>query len=154
MDEISKQTSFSKVILLTILLAGSLDITAAFIDSFIGHRINPVIVLQYIASAIFGQTAFTMGWFGGLAGLFFHYLIVAIWTLLFFLLYPKLKITSRYKSVAGLTLWHFHLDRDEFSSCAIIQHSEIPINPQSCIFRGTVCDVLCRLAGIAYVSPL
>lgn len=98
-----KQTGSSKVIFLTILLAGSLDIVAAFLDSFIRHGTRPIIVLQYIASALFGRSAFSMGWLSGILGLLFHYLIVTIWTLLFFLGYPKLKVSSRYKSFAGFT---------------------------------------------------
>lgn len=92
---------YTETTLKTILLAGTLDIVAAFLDSFIGHGIKPIIVLQYITSAVWGQRAFSMGLTGGFVGLLFHYCIVTIWTLLFFLFYPKLSISARYKVMSG-----------------------------------------------------
>lgn len=81
-----------KFILATGLLAGTLDILAAFIDFYIVRRDNPLIVLQYIASGVFRKTAFSGDEIMYFWGLFFHFIIVYSFTVLFYLLYPKMKL--------------------------------------------------------------
>lgn len=91
-----------KVITLTCLLVGTLDIIAAIIDSYVRFRTSPVVLLQFIASGIFGRAAFSGGLTMAFAGLIFHFFIASCWTLLFFSLYPKLKISSSYKVTSGI----------------------------------------------------
>ncbi len=73
------------------LIVGTLDILAALIQFYIKTNKNPVTVLNFIASGVFGKDAFTGGTKMAAFGLFFHYLIAFCFTLLFFKLYPKLK---------------------------------------------------------------
>ncbi|HEX9828500.1 MAG TPA: hypothetical protein VGA80_18030 [Flavobacteriaceae bacterium] len=76
-------------ILKTALIAGTLDISAAFIKSYFVNDVLPSRVLQYIASGIFGSDAFSGG-FGIMAiGLLVHYVIAFSCTTCFFWLYPK-----------------------------------------------------------------
>ena len=91
-----------KIILWTILLAGTLDILSAIINTYIRYNLAPDRVLRFIASGIFGDDAFSGGASMILAGIILHYLIAGIWTLLFFMIYPKLRINSKYKIIAGL----------------------------------------------------
>jgi hypothetical protein len=81
-----------KVIILTGLLAGSLDILAACTDYYIKTGKGPEGVLRFIASGIFGNNAFTgttiMIWFG----LLFHFIIAFALTIFFFIVYPKIKL--------------------------------------------------------------
>ncbi|NOT93854.1 hypothetical protein [Ferruginibacter sp.] len=80
-----------KQILKTTLVPGSFDIVAACIQAYVTTETPPAIVLKYIASGVFGKSAFT-GSYGIMAiGLFFHFAIVFACTAVFFLLYPKLK---------------------------------------------------------------
>jgi len=83
---------------LTILMAGllvaTLDITAAIIKFYIDTGKNPVIVLKYIASAVFGKKAYAGDAMMPVWGLIFHYMIAYIWTIFFFLVYPKLKLLT------------------------------------------------------------
>lgn len=94
---------YRKTVIWTILLAGTLDISAAFLDSFIRNGLKPILVLQYIASGVLGRQAFSMGWTSGVLGLLFHFMFVTIWTLLFFFLYPRIRIKPRWKYMAGIT---------------------------------------------------
>lgn len=83
-----KKKSLFKTIVLAGLLAGTLDITAAFIQYVVVTEKNPVTVLRYISSAIWGKDAFTGGVPIVIAGLVFHYIIAFIFTVFFFLIYP------------------------------------------------------------------
>jgi hypothetical protein len=74
------------------LLAGSLDILSACLHAYLVRGTTPEIVLRFIASAAVGKPAFTGGWEMPLLGLLFHYIIAYSFTILFFLLYPHLKI--------------------------------------------------------------
>jgi hypothetical protein len=86
-------------ILLTTLLAGTLDLIAAIISS----GAKPLIICQYIASAVFGrEAAFAGGYTMGLTGLLFHYLIAFGWTVLFFLAYPRISLLSKNIYLTGL----------------------------------------------------
>jgi uncharacterized membrane protein YagU involved in acid resistance len=82
-----------KQILKTTLIAGSLDITAACTQAWlVKSTTTPGIVLKYIASGVFGKDAFTGGTGMMLFGLLMHFLIAFACTLIYFLLYPKIKL--------------------------------------------------------------
>jgi hypothetical protein len=80
-----------KQIFKTTLLAGSLDISAACIQACITNGTTPDIILKYIASGVFGKDAFEGSYGIMTIGLLFHFIIVFACTVVFFLLYPKLK---------------------------------------------------------------
>lgn len=107
-NEISQQKnaaskSIIKYILLTGLLAGTLDISAAFINYMISSGAkNPVVVLNFIASGVFDKAAFSDGFFYPLSGLLFHFIIAYSFTTFFFLLYPKAKSFLKNKYLAGV----------------------------------------------------
>ncbi|GAB3330709.1 hypothetical protein GCM10027299_35800 [Larkinella ripae] len=88
-----------KTILLAGLVAGTLDITAAI--TILG-RMNATAVLRYVASGVFGKTAFTAGpemiWYG----LLFHYLIAFSFTLFYYLIFPALPLFRKHKYLSGL----------------------------------------------------
>lgn len=80
-----------KQILNTTLLAGSLDISAACIQAYATNGTTPDIILKYIASGVLGKEAFVGGYGIMAMGLLFHFLIAFACTVVFFLVYPKLK---------------------------------------------------------------
>ncbi|MBS1921684.1 MAG: hypothetical protein JST17_15670 [Bacteroidetes bacterium] len=84
-----------KSILITTLLAGSLDITAACISAYIVNGATPGRVLKYIASGAFGKSAFNGGYDMIAWGLLFHYIIAFSCTAVFFWFYPRLKFLSK-----------------------------------------------------------
>ncbi|MBL7846571.1 MAG: hypothetical protein JNL40_03810 [Cyclobacteriaceae bacterium] len=82
-------------------LVGTLDILAAIIQTVVaGASIERL--MRYIASGAFGEAAFTGGAWYAIVGLVFHYLIAFTWTVLFFVLYPKLRLTTSNRMVVGI----------------------------------------------------
>ncbi|HTM99950.1 MAG TPA: hypothetical protein VL088_14440 [Pedobacter sp.] len=91
------------------LMVGTLDILAALIQFYLKTQKNPITVLNFIASGFFGKEAFSGGNTMAAFGLFFHYIIALGFTLLFFILYPKLKGFIQNKfflgSAYGVFIW-------------------------------------------------
>lgn len=82
---------FWKAIALTGFIAGTLDIAAACLMYFMSSGKGPMNVLLYIASGVVGTSAFTAGWAMALLGLLLHFVIAYSFTVLLFLLYPKIS---------------------------------------------------------------
>ena len=79
-------------ILLTSLIAGTLDGLAAI---FILAKGQAAMVFKYIASAVYGKQAFAGGSEMIWTGVAFHYLIAAIFTILFFILYDLIPVIRK-----------------------------------------------------------
>ena len=84
------------------LLVGTLDILTAFVHYFLKTGDNPLGILKYVASGLFGKEAFTGGNSMFWAGLILHYIIAFSFTIFFFWLYPKLSFLSKYKVLTGV----------------------------------------------------
>lgn len=82
--------TFAGAVLRAGLLAGSLDITSAFVDYYIATGKSPVRVLNYIASGILGDAAFSGGTGVAIAGLLLHFVIAFLFTIFFFWIHPRL----------------------------------------------------------------
>jgi uncharacterized membrane protein YagU involved in acid resistance len=67
------------------LIAGTLDICAAFLTAWLRAGVGPIGLLQYVASGALGPAAFQGGIKTALVGLVLHYLIATIWTTVFYL---------------------------------------------------------------------
>jgi hypothetical protein len=75
------------------LISGSLDIIAAFIQTYVRSGKGPAAVLEFIASGAFRRGAFTSETMLILLGLIFHFIIALSFTLIFFWLadtFPKI----------------------------------------------------------------
>lgn len=83
------------------LLAGTLDITAAIIQTLIGGG-SIMRLMQYIASGAFGSAAFEGGMTYAVLGLLFHYVIAFGWSFLFLLIYPKLNFAPKHRLLTGI----------------------------------------------------
>src|SRR5258708_4777139 len=99
--ETGKKGNLVKTIMWAGLLVGTLDITAAFIQTLAYGR-NPISVLNFIASGVFGKQAFSGGLPFAFCGMVFHYCIAYSWTTLLFLTYPQLKFLSKNRILTGL----------------------------------------------------
>jgi hypothetical protein len=90
------------------LIAGTLDLTAATVQMLINDR-DPVMMLKFIASGVFGSAALAGGNGYAVLGVLFHYVIAGIWTWLFFLLYPQFRFLQKNvwitAVVYGLFVW-------------------------------------------------
>ena len=94
-----KKPNILKHILLTGLLAGTLDVATAMIV----YNSNPNNMFRYIASGAFGsETAFTGGSEMVICGIILHYFIALWWTTLYFLVYPLIQRVASHKYIAGV----------------------------------------------------
>jgi hypothetical protein len=92
-----------KAILQAWLIVGTLDITAATINYMIGGGTDPVNILVYISSGIFGMDAFKMDRTSmAILGMACHYFIAFSWTLVFFTVYPRMPILARNRFLTGV----------------------------------------------------
>ena len=99
----SKQ--FFKAILFGGLIAGTLDILAAIAQTMMAGR-DPLNMLKFIASGIFGNAAFAGDEYAAY-GLFFHFCIATIWSAILFTLYTKIKFFAKNWIVTGLVYGFF-----------------------------------------------
>lgn len=91
-----------KTVLWAGLLVGTLDISAATTHFLINGGKDPVNIFIYIASGVLGKTASEIGPSIAWLGLLLHYLIAYIWTAFFFLIYPRLELSSRNWILVGV----------------------------------------------------
>lgn len=93
-------------ILLTGLLTGTIDALLAIIMSY---KIPAATIFKFIASGVFGTTAFGPDTEMIYYGILFHYCIAFAWATIFFLLYDKLlnrlKVRSVVILIMGLVIW-------------------------------------------------
>jgi hypothetical protein len=96
-------TRFLKTVLLTWLFVAIADLTGAYISQYIrtGHFADKM--LYYIAGGGLGLAAAMKGGFWiGLIGLCFHFFIAFVFTLLFFMIFPRLRLQRFNKYLVGI----------------------------------------------------
>ena len=94
---------FSKAVILTTLVAGTLDIIAAHIHQTIIRGEFPTKMFYGIAAGAIGlESALNGGPAVFVLGIFIHYFISFSFTLFFFLLYPAISKASSNKYLNGL----------------------------------------------------
>jgi hypothetical protein len=100
--------SLYKRLLVTVLIAGTLDILSAYVNGFIqtGHISRKM--FQYIAGGALGlKNTLNGGVPVILLGIFFHYFITFSFTLFFFFLYRKNRVFGLNRYVAALLYGFF-----------------------------------------------
>jgi len=103
MTNTKTNTGLIRTILLAGLLVGTLDITAALINFKLSTGRNPIIVLQYIASAVFGKSrAYSEGNNMLFLGAVFHFIIAYFFTIIFFILYINFRFMSKNRLITGI----------------------------------------------------
>lgn len=135
-----------KTILLSWLLVGTLDITSATIHFLLRGNSNPVNILIYISSAIYGPKAAEIGAPSmAILGLALHYLIALIWTVIFFVLYTKIPAMAKNRVVTGIVYGFF---MQIIMSQVVVRFSNTakgPFNLQSFLINGAI---LCVAIGL------
>ena len=99
---VGMNNSVSKIIKAGVIV-GTLDILSAFIYYSIKTGKNPLNILLFIASGLFGKEAFT----GGnkmmmMIGLILHYFIAFAFTIFFFWIFPRIKAFAKNKLLTGI----------------------------------------------------
>ena len=91
-----------QVILCGGLIAGTLDLTAAFVSSWLRAGVGPVRVMQSIASGLLGAASYTGGAKTAVLGVALHFLIAIVATAVFYLAARTLRFPQQHAIIAGL----------------------------------------------------
>jgi hypothetical protein len=91
-------------ILLATLIAGTLDASAAMINFKINAPdVNSLRVWRFVAGGAFGEEARSGSLFPwALYGILFHFLIAFLFTLFFYLIYPRFRVMHKNLIVTGI----------------------------------------------------
>jgi hypothetical protein len=137
-------SSFFKRVLLTGLIAGFLDMLAAYINIFIRTGRISKRMFNYIAGGALGlKNSLDGGAPVILLGIFFHYFIAFSFTLFFFLLYRKNRIFGLNQYLAaflyGIFIW-------AVMNLAVLPLSALP--PGKLTFGSSVTEALILVVAI------
>jgi len=91
-----------QVILCGGLIAGTLDLTAACISSWLRAGVGPVRVMQSIASGLLGAASYTGGAKTAVLGVALHFLIATVATAIFYVAARTLRFLLQHAIIAGL----------------------------------------------------
>ena len=84
------------------LIAGALDITYAFVFSYVRSGRTPAFILQSVASGALGRPAYEGGWKTAALGLAFHFLIALIAATVFVLSSRVIRFLVSHAVVSGI----------------------------------------------------
>jgi hypothetical protein len=98
----SSRASFARAVLLVTAIAGTLDIVAAHLHVWAIRGSFPTTMFKAIAGGALGRAKAQQGGAGTiLLGAFFHYFIAFTFTLLFFLLHPRVATLRKNRLASG-----------------------------------------------------
>jgi len=141
----AKKPSIAAAIILTWLLAGTFDgLAAIFWTAYYTHTIS-LDVFRFVASGIFGNSAFTGSGIMLVWGILAHYTIALCFTITWFLLYPFFNKILRYKIIIaiiyGVITWAI-MER------VVVPLSNVPKQPFSITNALTGCIILMFTIGL------
>jgi hypothetical protein len=144
------------------LLAGTLDITAAFVEAGLEGR-SPVSLLQGIAGGLLGMSSFRGGLATAALGAFFHFLIATTAAAVFYLASRKLKFLLKHAIPSGLL---YGVAVYVFMSYVVLPisayHTKIALPPMSHLIRdvavhmfmvGLPISLMVRKYSVAVTTP-
>lgn len=99
--------SLTRAILVAWLLCGTLDIGIALTYYPLVAGARPLLILQGIASGLLGAAALEGGVLTAGLGLLCHYVIALIWTVCFFLVYPRIALLARSRALTAVVYGTF-----------------------------------------------
>ena len=113
------------------LLAGTLDILSAFTYYYIKTGKNPLNVLNYVSKVALGELTFTSKGLQQASGLLVHFAITFGWTILFFILYPRLQMLRINKFIAAVVYGIFVWAMMNVVILPLWNHKPFVFNPES-----------------------
>lgn len=117
----------SKRILLTALIAGTTDLAAAYLNQFIKTGKFADKMLYYIAGGALGLEASMKGGFAmGLFGLMIHYFLAFSYTLLFFVIFSRVRFRNYNKYVVGFL---YGVLVGVFMTFVVLPLTQLPASP-------------------------
>ena len=90
-----------KIIGFAALIAGILDFLYVTTSVFMSGG-SVMQLWQYVASGIFGSSAYSMGMTGALYGIIFHFLIMVVFSVAIYFLYKKVSVIRKHPILSGL----------------------------------------------------
>ncbi|HYP26896.1 MAG TPA: hypothetical protein VE262_09270 [Blastocatellia bacterium] len=138
-----------RAILLGGLIAGALDLTAAFVTSALRGR-GPVWVLQAISSGLLGADSYKGGFATAALGVALHFLIATVATAVYYAASRKLKFLVHHAIVCGLL---YGVAVYGFMNLIVLRLA-FPLKPAdapSVIVTGLIVHMLCVGLPIAVV---
>jgi hypothetical protein len=118
------------------LVAGTMDITAATVYYPWVYKFKAILLFQNIASGVFGESAFRGGIMLAALGLVFHYFIALTWTVLFFVVYPKIKLLSKSRMLSGVAYGIFVWAAMNLVVLPLSRVQQAPFSPDSAIIAA------------------
>lgn len=122
-----KQQTTVQTILWAGLISGVLDATAGVVIYWIFKGLNPLQILQYIASGIFGPQVINGSFIYVLIGLLLHFFIAFAFTTAYYLAFPFIKSFAKNTYVNGLVYGAFIW---VFMNYVVLPNSNIPHSPK------------------------
>ena len=123
----SSKTSAVATITKATIISGALDATAGVVVYWIFKGLNPLQVLQYIASGIFGPSVINGSFLYVLIGLALHFVIAFAFTYAYYLAYPFIKSFAKNTFLNGLIYGAFIW---VLMNYLILPYSNIPHSPK------------------------
>jgi uncharacterized membrane protein YagU involved in acid resistance len=145
-----RSSSAARVIAIAGLVAGTLDITGACVVSWLRAHVNPVLVLQSVASGIYGRASYDGGAKTAVLGLVFHFIIATTWAAVYYLASRRLSFLIQQPIIAGVI---YGVLVYLFMNFVVIPLSNIPRRPIPLSGRiiGMTIIILCIGLPIAFV---
>ena len=146
----SKSFTLTKAILWATLIAGALDATDGVV--FFGlHGLNPIQVLQYIASGALGASSFAGGLATAALGTLIHFVIAAVVASIYILVSRRLPVIHRY-AVAVVLMYGAAVYL--FMTYLVLPHSAVTPSPFSlaALLNGLIGHALFVGLPIALVA--
>lgn len=143
--------NFVRSIVIAGLLAGTLDILAAFASTYIKTGRDPSVVLRFIASGVWGREALSGGMAMAMWGLLFHYIIATSWTTLFFVASSKFDVLNRKWIVAGVVYGVFVWVMMTRIVLPLSNVPRLPFDPAQAVV-GVLILIACIGLPISYMS--
>jgi hypothetical protein len=117
----------AKRILLTTLFVGTTDLAAAYINQFVKTGKFADKLLYYIAGGALGlETSMKGGFAVGLSGLIIHYFLAFCYTLVFFIIFPKIRFLSYNKYLTGFL---YGILVGAFMTIVVLPLTRLPASP-------------------------
>ena len=122
------------------LIAGSLDICAAFLAAWLRAGVGPVRVLHFVASGLIGSAAFEGGAKTAVLGLALHFLIATVATIVFYLASRRLLFLLERPVHFGLL---YGIAVYLFMNFVVLPLSRIPPRPMTFPASSSACSRSC-----------
>jgi uncharacterized membrane protein YagU involved in acid resistance len=136
----SKQKTAAQTILWSGLISGAVDATAGVVVYWIFKGLNPLQVLQYIASGIFGPQVINGSFFYVIVGLVLHFAIAFAFAIAYYLAFPFIRSFAKNTYVNGLLYGAFIW---VFMNYLVLPNSNIPHSPKDIV---SVLEIIWHMA--------